>query len=95
MEINNQIQLNKAKDLIRKEVLRALAEHNSEHSFKYDSYSDKWEIRYGTMLYGYRHGVIMLLEYPDYKVFEDYTNNMVHKLLMALKEEEEDDNEQA
>jgi len=91
MEVNNQTQLGNAKDYIRKEILRALAEHNTEHSFKYDSYDDKWEIRFDTMLYGYRQGIIMLMDYPDYRVFQDYTDNLVHKLLMAMKEEEEDE----
>ena len=91
MELNNPTQLGNAKDYIRKEILRALAEHNTEHSFKYDSYSDKWEIRFNTMLYGYRQGIIMLMDYPDYRVFENYTDNLVHKLLMAMEEEEDED----
>jgi len=91
MEIVNPTQLGNAKDYMRKEILRALAEHNYEDSFKYDSYSNRWEIRYNTMLYGYRQGIIMLMDYPDYRAFQDYTDALVRRLLEALNNEDVND----
>jgi hypothetical protein len=90
MEIVNPTQLAKAKDLIRKEILRALAD-NYEQSFKYDVHSNRWEIRYGAQLYGMKHGIHMLMDYPDYRVFHDYTDALVHRLLEALNNEDVND----
>ena len=90
MEIVNPTQLGNAKDYMRKEILRALADKNEE-SFKYDSYSNRWEIRFDTMLYGYRQGIIMLMDYPDYRAFQDYTDVLVHRLLEALNNEDVND----
>jgi len=91
MEIVNPTQLSNAKGYMRKEILRALAEHSYEESFKLDSYSNKWEIRFNTMLYGYRQGIIMLMDYPDYRAFQDYTDALVHRLLEALNNEDVND----
>jgi len=91
MEIVNPTQLGNAKDYMRKEILRALAEYNYEDSFKYDSYSNRWEIRFNTMLYGYRQGIIMLMDYPDYRAFQDYTDALVRRLLEALNNEDVND----
>ena len=91
MEIVNPTQLGNAKDYMRKEILRALAEYSYEDSFKYDSYSNRWEIRFNTMLYGYRQGIIMLMDYPDYRAFQDYTDALVHRLLEALNNEDVND----
>ena len=90
MEIVNPTQLGNAKDYMRKEILRALADKNEE-SFKYDSYSNRWEIRFDTMLYGYRQGLIMIMDYPDYRAFQDYTDVLVHRLLEALNNEDVND----
>ena len=91
MEIVNPTQLGNAKDLIRKEILRALAEYNYEDAFRYDTHSERWEIRYNTMLYGYRQGLIMIMDYPDYRIFQDYTDALVHKVLVALNDEDVND----
>jgi len=91
MEIVNPTQLNNAKDLMRKEILRALAEYKYEDSFKYDVHSNRWEIRFNTMLYGYRQGIIMLMDYPDYRAFQDYTDALVRRLLEALNNEDVND----
>lgn len=90
MEIVNPTQLGNAKDYMRKEILRALADRNEE-SFKYDSYSNRWEIRFDTMLYGYRQGLIMIMDYPDYRAFQDYSDALVHRLLEALNNEDVND----